>query len=240
MAKITTLIGINNLTAVDQLAYANHIQFFYRLGRNLRDTHDFILCNPRRMSIDRMRNECAKIALEHEIDYILFLDDDVLVPFDGFFRLASHNKDVIAGVTHVRGYPFPPMIFDFKQPGYYVLDYKQRAGDDGLLKCDAVGFSFCLIRTNILKDIPPPYFVTSLNQTEDIFFCIRAKEHIKGLEIWVDTTVETGHLLGNDIVSPSDVEHWRQFEELRCPEIKAPASKRGDRSEDYIREIVEN
>src|SRR5687767_11134475 len=146
-----TLVGINNLTMVDQMAYANHSQFWYRLGvwkgkeEAAGQSVEFALCNPRRMTIDRMRNEAAKIALEGEFDYLMFIDDDVLVPFDAFHKLVKHDKDIIAGVTIIRGYPFHPMIFNFSEEykeNSYVMDFKGKADPEtGLLECHAVGFS---------------------------------------------------------------------------------------------------
>ena len=210
------------------------MQFFFRLGvykgrENALDPSgavDFALCNPRRMSIDRMRNEAAKIALDGDFDYLFFIDDDVLLPLDAFHRLRSHDKDIIAGVTHIRGYPYHPMIFNFTDPAYksntYVTDYKERAEASGLLKCDAVGFSCCLIHTRLLKRVSPPYFITSTHQTEDVFFCKRIRDFNPEQEIWVDVNVETGHLLGTDIIAPGNVKEWKEFDEKRYPELLIP------------------
>ncbi len=247
------LVAINNLTAVDQLAYSNHIQFFFRLGvykgrenvLNPDKVVEFALCNPRRMSIDRMRNEAAKIALEGDFDYLFFIDDDVLLPFDAFHRLAEHDKDIIAGVTHIRGYPYYPMIFNFTDEEYkknsYVTNYAKMADPfTGLLKCDAVGFSCCLIHTRLLKKIEPPYFITSTHQTEDVFFCKRVRDYIPDQEIFVNVKVETGHLLGSDILAPNNVELWKEFDEKRYPELVKEAAKQGriDRSPEQMTQLL--
>lgn len=245
-----TLIGVNNLTVVDQMAYANHMQWSFRLGvmkgRMNKDGQEceFALCNPRRMSIDRMRNEAAKIALEGDFDYLLFVDDDVLLPFDFFTRLQSRDKDIVAGVTHIRGYPFYPMIFNFTDPEYknnsYVENYKERADTSGLLKCDAVGFSCCLIKTSLLRRVLPPFFITSANQTEDVFFCKRAKEQIPDFEVFVDTNILTGHILGPEVIEPNTVDMWKQFEEKRFPQLKENKTKgRADREPEQLMEILE-
>ena len=229
-----TLVAINNLTVVDQMAYANHCQLWFRLGvmkgrRNIEGQEvEFALCNPKRMTIDRMRNEAAKIAIEGDFDYLWFIDDDVLVPFDAFVKLQARDKDIIAGVTHIRGYPFYPMIFNFSDEKYkentYVVDYKTTCDSSGLLKCDAVGFSCCLIKVSLLKKVIPPFFITSCapsyNQTEDVFFCRRAKEQNPDLEVYVDTTIHTAHILGSDVIEPSTVEFWKTLEESRSPQLK--------------------
>lgn len=248
-----TLIGINNLIAVDQYAYANHLQVMFRLGvakgrANMEGQEvEFALCNPRRMSIDRMRNEAAKIALEGEFDYLWFIDDDVLLPLDAFTRLQQRNKDIIAGVTLIRGYPFHPMIFNFTDPAYkknsYVVDYQEKAGEDGLLECDAVGFSCCLIKVEVLKNLIPPFFVTTPNQTEDVYFCKKAKAQYPDLKIFADVNVKTGHLLGNDIIEPSNRLMWMKFEEERNPSLLEQDKReqeRIDRSPEQVKALVES
>ena len=239
-----TVIGINNLTAIDQYAYANHIQFFYRLGKHWNDS-EFILCNPRRMSIDRMRNEAAKIALESESDYLMFIDDDVLVHPRAFDMLQRHDKDIVAGVTHIRGYPFYPMIFNFTDEAYkensYVIDYKEKADSEtGLIKCDAVGFSCVLIKVSLFRKLNPPYFVTSLNQTEDVYFCKRAREQFPETEIYVDIACATQHLLGSEMIGPDSVDLWKKFEEVRSPWIKnkEKEDKRADRTPEQVKELL--
>lgn len=246
-----TLIAINNLVQIDQFAYANHIQFFFRLGvmkgraSENGEEVDFSFFNPRRMSIDRMRNEAAKLAMEGEFDYLMFIDDDVLIHPTAFNLLRSHDKDITAGVTHIRGYPFMPMIFNFTDEEYkknsYVKDYKEKADPDtGLLRCDAVGFSCCLIKVSLLKKINPPFFITSYNQTEDVFFCKRAKEQVPDVSIYVDINVKTAHNLGSDFVDPDNVELWREFEEKRQPWLKEQdnESKRLDRTPEQVEALL--
>lgn len=230
------LIGVNNLVAIDQLAYGNHIQFFYRLGRLF--PNDMIaLCNPRRMSIDKMRNFCARVALEGEFDWLLFLDDDVIVPppFDCLNKLIAHNKDICAGVTIIRGYPFHPMVFKEGYEGAHFDDYKKFADEKGLVECDAVGFSLCLIRVELLRKIRPPYFITGTNHTEDVYFCKRVKDQFPETKIYVDSTIETGHILGSEIITPETIPLWKRFEEERNPAIlQKDVTVEGDRTQEYI------
>ncbi len=234
------IIGINNLTSVDQLAYGNHLQFFYRLGRSAKPDDIHVVCNPRRMSIDRMRNFCAKVALEGEFDWLLFLDDDVIVPppFKFLERMISYNKDILAGITIIRGYPFHPMVFK-EGPDYpesFYDDYKDHKDEEGLVECDAVGFSLCLIKVDLLRKMRPPYFITGPNHTEDIYFCKRAKEQVPGTKIYADPSIETGHILGSEIVEPNSIKFWKQLEEDRNPELHAEAimTREGDRTKRSI------
>ena len=227
MAKI--LIAVNTLTAVDQLAYLNHCQMWYRFGRSYPE-HEFAFCAPRRMSIDNMRNFAGKTAVESDFDYLLFLDDDVLTPIqqntEWLRRLINADKDIIAGVTLIRGYPYHPMIFDFikrqldSMTTHHVDDYKEKADADGFLQCDAIGFSLCLIKVSVLRKISKPFFITGLNHTEDVYFCNKARKEIPGCQVWVDTRCETAHILGSDIIMPINVQARREFDESENPGLK--------------------
>lgn len=218
-----TLIAINNLVTVDQLAYANHIQFFYNLGKKF-PNDDFGLCNPRRMSIDRMRNFAAKACLDLNFDYLMFVDDDVLLPFNAFKRLQEADKDIAAGVTFIRGYPYHPMIFNFLGPiignpnsCHYMDDYLERADKNGLVECDGVGFSCALIKVDLLKKMTPPYFITGEHHTEDVYFCARAKKEVPGTTIYADSQVVTAHILGSDIIEPDNIAARKVFDEALHP-----------------------
>lgn len=235
MSKI--LVGINNLSSIYQPVYANHMQLWYRLGRNLPE-HEFGLCNPNRMSIDRMRNFAAAAAMECDFDWLVFIDDDVLVPFDCISKLLKHvdkGFDVISGVTLIRGYPFHPMLFDFSdKENHYVDDYEAKA-ENGLLTCDAVGFSLCMIRVALFKKMVPPFFITGTNFTEDVYFCQRAKQQVPGVKIGADVTIETAHILGPEFISPANKKERLIYEESQMPELAK--KKERDRGLDYFQRL---
>ncbi len=230
-----TLIGVNTLTSIDQPVYANHCQFWYRLGKKYPE-HDFFFNTPRRTSIDRMRNFSAQAAMELECDYLMFIDDDVVIDLDAWKKLVDTNKDVVAGVTYIRGYPFNPMIFDFSEgrEHCYMDEYPSRIAEDGLVYCDAVGFSCVLIRVELLKKLEPPYFLTGPNFTEDVYFCKKAKMIFPSLEICVHPGVETAHGLGNDYIVPGEVELWKAFNEVR-QNIKKNGKIPDDRGTDFVK-----
>lgn len=234
-----TLIGVNTLTNLDQPVYANHCQFWYRLGRNYPE-HEFIFCTPKRMSIDRMRNFCAQVAMETECDYLMFIDDDVVVDLNAWKKLVDTGKEVVAGVTYIRGYPFHPMIFKFEEgsENFYMDDYKEKIGPDGLVHCDAIGFSCVVIKVELLRKLEPPFFLTGPNFTEDVYFCKKARMLIPDLDICAHPKVETAHGLGNDYLIPGQVELWRAFMEVRdnLNTGKIP----DDRGTDFVKREFEN
>jgi len=230
------LIGTNVLTAVDSAVYANHINFYCQLARN-RDIK-LIHCAPGRMSIDRMRNMCAKVALENDCTHVLFLDDDVLVQPKTVESLIETDLDIVMAHTFIRGYPFEPMSFiqdESKKPGYHLTYFRDidKVAIDGVARCAAVGFSCCLIKTWLLKEMEEPYFCTTPNSTEDIYFCMRATNDIQGalldgkfegkeVKIGVDLRVPTGHLMEREPVSAFN---WQALKDLHDGSIKAKIFK---------------
>src|SRR5580658_11370591 len=173
------MLGVNTLTTLEQPVYASHCQFLYNLGKN--HPNDVLYFNtPRRMSIDRMRNQTAKLALEGECDYLMFVDDDVVIPSNAFDRLLACEADIAAGWTIIRGYPFQNMHFRHPSDNPSALENVPHSVMDELekgaiLPVDAVGFSCVLINCNLLKRVPPPWFVTGPHNTEDIYFCMKSR-----------------------------------------------------------------
>lgn len=196
--RLKIIVGTNSLTEIQYPAYTNHCQFWFRLGRSYPGI-DFIISNPSRMSIDRMRNMTAKVAVEQKADYVLFLDDDVIVnPNYGLKQLLDCKADIAAGRVCVRGYPFNYMAFYKNEKGN--LDMYKILPKSGVLNCDAVGFSFALIKVSLLKKVEPPYFITTLNSTEDVFFCVKARQTVPKCKIAINCDCRCGHILWPEIM----------------------------------------
>lgn len=226
------LVGVNTLTSVDQSVYSNHCQMWFRFGRSMPDI-DFAFYTPRRASIDRMRNELGKLAVTHDFDYILFLDDDVLVPFDGLAKLLKADADIAAGWTIIRGWPYNNMFFKYADETKAVLKHYNEfeTNEKGYIECDALGFSFCLIKVSLLKVVPAPFFVTGPFNTEDIYFCMKARVHKPDTTIIVDPSVQTGHLLGSEFMDPKNREAYKTYFKTAFAETindEAPVEARGD------------
>lgn len=223
--RLKIAVGINSLVATRWQAYSNHIQFFYRLGRSYTDI-DFMLVNPPRMSIDRMRNMTATVALEGEFDYVLFLDDDVLVPIDCLKKLIALDADVAAGDVIIRGYPFQHMMFRYKDKAKTRLLAMSNlpSGPRGPIDVDAVGFSLCLIKTSVFKldGMEAPYFITGTHNTEDIYFCLKAKDLNPDLTIKVDTSITCGHILWDEFINTDTKAAFKRYYEQINPDLEDP------------------
>lgn len=228
------MIGINTLTAVEQPVYSNHIQFFYRLGKHFpNDT--FAINTPRRLSIDRMRNMTAKVALEMEADYLMFIDDDVVVPIDCLQKLLAVDADIVAGWTLIRGYPFQNMFFHKDDNQGLIVDTKMYE-PEGIIDVDAVGFSCALIKCSLLKKLPPPYFVTGTHNTEDIYFCVKARHFFPDTTIKVDLSITTAHGMGTEYMEPRTKAAYSKYFETCYPEAIEPEREQ-DRGQKYLDRI---
>lgn len=229
------VIGVNSLVSTVHAAYSNHMQLFYRLGRSYPNI-DFCFVNPPRMSIDRMRNLAAETALDIEASHLLFIDDDVLIPqpFDFLDKLLKLKVPIAAGNVLIRGYPFNYMFFHYTDNRQGLVQFKKlpKGHKPGPLAVDAVGFSCCLIETDLLRKLPKPYFITGVSNTEDVYFCYNARLKYPDLPIVVDTSIECGHILWNEVIEPSNKKAYTEyFEKLNGK----PMEDEKDRGESYYK-----
>ena len=86
-----TLVLVNVLNSVNSYIYTNHIEFWSKTKELYPKSHnnEFFLFTPPRMSVDMARNTAAKQAMMLECDYLMFIDDDVLIPpttFDSLLK----------------------------------------------------------------------------------------------------------------------------------------------------------
>jgi hypothetical protein len=180
----------------------------------------------------------AKFALENEYDYLLFIDDDVIVPLDTFEKLLAVDADIAAGWVIVRGHPFPNMFYKYDPEEKGALrDYIIERGE-GLYDVDAVGFSCCLIKCSLLKRVPAPWFVTGPFNTEDIYFCLKAKQNFPDVTITVDASIECAHIMGPEVIAPWNRETYGKYYKDTFPELTVPPrnpleDESGERANNY-------
>lgn len=223
--KRTAVIAICNLSVVQNKAYATHLQFAYMLAKDNPD-FEFILYTPYRMTIANFRNSAANFALQVEAEFLMFIDDDsVLVNASHIFKQlkdkidGDEEKHIIVPVTYVRGYPFEPMFFKWSDEELeegrgleFYRDFKeQEVGEDKLLEVAAIGCHTCLIKTEVFKNLTQPFFLTTLNNTEDVYFCMKCRDTYEQIGMYVDTSICSSHLLDPLYVNDENVEILREM-----------------------------
>ncbi|MDE1971313.1 MAG: glycosyltransferase [Patescibacteria group bacterium] len=245
MEKKTIVIGINSLTSAMFPAYTNHMQLMYKLGRQYKDKFEFVLCNPPRMSIDRMRNMAAEVALQINAAYLVFIDDDVIVPFnflDNFLEsIIKDEVGIVCGNVQIRGYPFDYMMFrwDEKKTGLFTL--KELPSKNEPFTVDAVGFSCVIIDVEkVLRKVFKPFFITTANMTEDVTFCLRVQNELPNVKMLCDPRVICGHILWPEIISEFNRDIYTEYYEKHYPEEVAAYRNKEKQERDRGKQYYES
>jgi glycosyltransferase involved in cell wall biosynthesis len=151
------------------------------------------------MPFDHARNHACLHALQLNYKWLLFIDDDVLIPKDTYRRLVAHNKPVISGIYYRRVPPLAPvMLTDSDFGPRYIEKYPSNS----LIKADLVGAGCLLISNEILRRLGKNWFEWRVDRddlgpndrtSEDYSFCRRVRRELK-TDIYVDTSIICDHV----------------------------------------------
>ena len=79
------------------------ISRYERWAKSLGDIIKLKVTGPGRVRIAKSRELLREKALKQGYDYLLCLDQDIIVPPNIIKKLISHNKDIISGLYFTRG-----------------------------------------------------------------------------------------------------------------------------------------
>jgi hypothetical protein len=158
------------------------------------------------MPYDHARNEAVKVLLHNkQLEYLFFLDSDVIPPNDAIIRLLRHNQYIISGMYCRRSPPagVPVMI----RNGQWVTQFERGS----IVEVDMVGTGCILIHRSVFESLAPSrpeagkhwfdwrvdmkglgIYHDSRCTSEDFVFCQNARDH--GYKILVDTSIECKHV----------------------------------------------
>jgi GT2 family glycosyltransferase len=147
--------------------------------------------------IDTARNRIAQLFLQDEADFLLMIDDDMLIPPETVINLMRHDVDVVGCLAFKRREDFEPCVYR-KEKGNYIPILPNI-----FQEVDAIGSSGLLIKREVLEKLEYPYFETGYDKKGERFakgnhfsvdfdFSLKAKE--KGFKIFCDPEVEFGHI----------------------------------------------
>jgi hypothetical protein len=151
--------------------------------------------------VQRARNDIVKAAVDAGVDDLVFVDCDQDWNPPDFFRLLSHDVDIVAA----------PVVKKSDVEMYNVkLSGELKVQDNGLIEVDGVGTGFMRIRKDALRKIydaadeyterhkPEPtkmvFDVRVIDgelYSEDIVFCRKWID--MGGKVYVDPTIDSGH-----------------------------------------------
>lgn len=147
------------------------------------------------------RNELARKAIKNDMDYVLWLDSDMVFDPDllerMFKTLQDNNLDMLTGLYFRRTQPYTPVLFDKLKPkkvGWEWTDFEQ-IPETGLFEVGGCGFGCVLMSTEVLMSVQGKHrylFHPMNNGGEDLSFCWRARDC--GYKIMCDPEITCGHV----------------------------------------------
>lgn len=144
------------------------------------------------------RERLAEYAIDIGATHLLFIDSDMTPPNHVILSMHSKNVDIISGKIFQRKYPYQPCFYtkaritkDMKPIMEGPLD-PDNWPTEGAHLMEGVGMACTMIKTEIFKYLPKPWFFPYPGVGEDLAFCIKARE--KGFKIYTDFGVDCGHI----------------------------------------------
>jgi hypothetical protein len=141
--------------------------------------------------IARSRNILVERFLEQkQLEWLLFLDSDMVPPIDVVPRLLAHGVDVVGALCFARQAPFWPAFRALtpESPGL------------GLQVVQWVGTGCLLVSRRALEAVPAPQFEhPEPGVGEDVLFCEKLSR--RGFRIHVDMSTEVGHMASQPVTA---------------------------------------
>lgn len=152
------------------------------------------------------RNNIAQRAIEEEADYVLMVDNDVVLPEDALLNLLEDSREICLGYYPHRNalnlYDGMTSVCKLGEENYtnqYTAPELHALRDTGDYKVQihGGGMGCALIKTDLFKQFPYPWFdwVNYPDRgvlSEDLYFCELCKQ--AGVPVYTDTRVGCGHL----------------------------------------------
>jgi GT2 family glycosyltransferase len=191
-------VGIPTVGHNDSLFLSNYPWFLQSSWSKFGFNNILPIVSPRNV-VHLGRAEIVKKAIMYGVEYLMFLDDDMIIPENTLIKLASHKKDFVSALAYKRNEPYFPCIFTGKDStGAWLPDTRLR---QGLVEVDVTGLSCCLIKMNLLKKMIKAkekqifkrgglFYFTRFG--EDFNFCEELKK--MGVKIYADTDLIVDHL----------------------------------------------
>lgn len=199
MARV--VIGVPCFGEVPPEVLEDFSRFLYYCGR--RTTHDYFLAIRSKSEQFRARNSIVDAAMGVNADYLFFLDDDMIVNIHGeqgpsdSYKLLQHlidlDRDIVGALYFQRqGNCSPVAMVATSEKGYRFLRPDEL--DTAPQRVDVVGGGAMLINMRVFDKLHRPYFrpESETDLGTDVQICRNAIA--AGYEVWLDPTVELGHL----------------------------------------------
>lgn len=212
--KRRVFIGIPCYQDVSYQTLEDYMRFSFHLGRRLQD-YDFFLGVKPKSEQFRARNALVEGALQVGADYMLMIDDDHIIDFEGLAgttsdgvdhynfikvlldHLEEGRADIVGPIYYHRGGTVSPVVMmEGEMGGYKYLQDHELTG--GLQEVDVQGGGCMLINMKIFDKIEHPWFAPEFEYGTDIQVCRKAKKF--GYKVCTDSSIEIGHVKTQRVV----------------------------------------
>ena len=192
--------------------YPDTFKSIYDLNK---DGHDVSFEFVRGYDCATARNRIARIAIDKGFDWVLMVDNDVVLPHDALHHLLDDAKPVTLGIyAHrdvdnlYRGRTCVCKVYDERGKKHfnYPLESEYTAEEIKSLRSQGQykihihggGMGCALIMTDVFGKTDYPWFDWANYKSggmlsEDLFFCENLRKH--GIKVYTDTRVQCGHML---------------------------------------------
>ncbi len=155
------------------------------------------------MPFDHARNSACQAALDRKVEWLFFLDSDVVPPRDAVLRLIQHQQPIISGMYCRRS---PPVAVPVMMRNHqWITDYPP----GHVIDVELVGAGCLLIHRSVLEQLKPlspghRWFDWRVDLagtgiyppgeclSEDYSFCLQARK--QGWKVKVDTSIICRHV----------------------------------------------
>jgi 2-polyprenyl-3-methyl-5-hydroxy-6-metoxy-1,4-benzoquinol methylase len=197
--KSVIFVGIPCYGSVAPEVLEDMSRFWYHCGRRL-PQFEFLLAIRTKSEQFRARNTLVDAFLQTNADYLLMLDDDMIMnpvvtqgPTSDYLfleKLVAHDKDICGVLYYQRMGACNPVLMTRLVKGYRFLRDEEITG--GLQEVDVAGGGCLLIKRRVFDKLPRPFFAPEFEYGTDIQLCRAAQEH--DFEVFADTSIEFGHV----------------------------------------------
>lgn len=132
--------------------------------------------------LPNLRAELAKTSINFGYSHLLFIDSDMRFPVDTLDKLLAHDLDIVGVNCKQRTQD----EWTARKDGMFISP----EGKTGIEEVDTIGMGVTLIKTEVFKKMPVPWFATPFDGKEmkhvgeDVYFCEMARH--SGFKTYVD------------------------------------------------------
>ena len=136
------------------------------------------------------REKLAEEALADGAEAVLWIDSDMRFPANTLEVMLSRKVPILGVNATTRRAPILPTALNLEmEKDSAVLRKVESRGKQGIEQVTAVGFGVTLVKSQVFKEIPKPWFNIIWKDDgdiigEDVHFCVKALDY--GIETYVD------------------------------------------------------